>query len=100
MDLLKLGICFLVVIAIFIMRTYFKKFWDTVQLPILIVMSILSAFIVLVMLYAAYTMFSRTNFLIYEKILYYFLDAGIIVVFLWLNIYSWKKWKNDCGRKK
>ena len=100
MDFLRLGIPLLVVISILVMRTYFKKAWGTVQLPIIIVMSILSAFVILVMLYAAYTMLSRTIFSVSEKTFYCLLVAGIIVALAWLNISSWKKWKNEHGHKK
>ena len=100
MDFLRLDILFLVVISILVVRTYFRKSWDTVQLPILIVISILSAFVILVILYAAYTMLSKTIFSVSEKMFYCLLVAGIIVAFAWLNISNWNKWKSEHGRKK
>ncbi len=100
MDLLNLGACFLAVLAISVIRTHLKKAWGIVELPLLIAASILSVLIILLMLYAAYVMCSRENFSVGAKVLYCLLDAGIIAVFLWLNIHSWKKWKDDCGNKE
>lgn len=94
MDFPTFAATFFVVAAVFAMRTYFKAFWDRIRLPFLVVMSVLSAAVVSMLLYAAHTMLHRTIYSAGEKILYCFVIVGFIGFFAWLNISNWKEWRD------
>jgi len=86
---------FAIVALIFILRTYFKKTWEKVCLPLLVVISALSVLICLVMLFACYTMFSKGLFSVVGKVGYCLLIAGAIGFFVWVNLSAWKKWRTE-----
>lgn len=85
---------FFAAFAILAIRKYNKSLWDTIQLPLLIVIGVLSIVLVFIMLFAAYTMIQNRFFSMVEKVLYCFVLAGLIGLFAWLNISNWKKWKS------
>lgn len=82
---------FVLVAVIFILRTYYKKTWEKVHKPLLIIVSVLSALLSAVMLFAVYTMFRRDLFSAIGKVGYCLLIAGVIGFFVWVNMTSWKK---------
>ncbi len=100
MDYLGLLLPFLFAGAIVILRKYFATLWKHIQLPLTIVLSILSVFVVSIMLYAAYVMVGRAIFSVGEKAIYCLLIAGLIGFFVWLNITNWTKLRAERGSRE
>ena len=102
MDFLSPQILFPMLTAIIMIsiRTYYKSFWNKILRPALIIVSILSIFLVCILLFAAYTMIQNPFFSATEKILYWVVVAGLIVFFVWINLSCWKKWKDEHPHQK
>lgn len=100
MDFPTFAATFFVVAAVFAMRTYFKAFWDRIRLPFLVVMSVLSAAVVSVLLYAAHTMLHRTIYSAGKKNTVLLCHCRIYWLFAWLNISNWKEWRDRRRNRK
>lgn len=89
---------FLIVLAVLGVRVHYKTVWKTVHGPFLIIISIFSAALTIIMLYAAYRMAIKTFFSPAEKVLYCLLIIALVGLVIWLNISNWQKWKNENKR--
>lgn len=87
---------FLIVLAVLGVRVHYKTVWN--HGPFLIIISIFSAALTIIMLYAAYRMAIKTFFSPAEKVLYCLLIIALVGLVIWLNISNWQKWKNENKR--
>ena len=91
MELLCVVILFLVVFAISAVKRYSPALWERARLPLLIFISIGSAVLILLLIFAACVMVQRDVFSAAEKVLYCMVDAGLVGFISWINFSDWKK---------
>ena len=82
----------IVVFAIFAVKRYFPALWERARLSLLIFISIGSAVLILLLIFAACVMVQRDVFSAAEKVLYCMVDAGLVGFISWINFSDWKKW--------
>ena len=95
-----LGITFLVVAVISLLRNYCPKTWEGLRVPILVVHSVLTLLLVCVMLGAAYVMVFHRTYSTGGKIQYCLVIAVMAGLLAGLNIFGWIRWKRDRREKK
>ncbi len=91
MNLPVLCAAVLAAAVVMILRNRCDKVWKKIRPLFFVIMGMFTVGLILLMLYAAWTMCGRTIFSLPEKIVYCIGIGVLIVFFVWLNIVAWKK---------